>query len=63
MTTQRTAGHVGFSCDACPMTHEDDEAGEFGEAWAAARATGWRAHKTPRGEWEHYCPDCARSRS
>lgn len=61
MTVQKTGNHVGFSCDSCPETFEDDEAGEFGEAWAAAKAQGWRAAKEG-GDWNHYCPDCNRRR-
>ncbi len=61
MTVQRTNNHTGFSCDSCSASFEDDEAGEFHEAWAAARRAGWRAHKDLRGEWEHSCPDCVRS--
>jgi hypothetical protein len=61
MTVQRTNGHVGFSCDGCPMSFEEDEAGSFHEAWAAARRAGWRSEQI-KGEWSHYCPSCARGR-
>jgi hypothetical protein len=60
MTVQRTGAHVGFSCDDCPMTFEDDDhSSVFDEVWKSARAAGWRSYKTRDG-WEHYCPDCVR---
>ena len=38
-----------------PETFEDDEAGEFGEAWTQAKSQGWLTAKEG-GEWVHRCP-------
>ena len=50
-----------FECDAdgCAAQHEGE--GEFTEVWADAKSEGWRCRKVG-GEWEHYCPKCARFR-
>ena len=61
MTIQNAGrGRVeGFACDECSESLELDDPADFNDAWAQARADGWRAEKTDEG-WRHLCPGCAR---
>jgi GH25 family lysozyme M1 (1,4-beta-N-acetylmuramidase) len=59
VTVQRIGGSVAFSCDGCSETTDETDS-QFGEAWDEARAAGWVSARDEDGEYEHYCPECAR---
>ena len=46
-----------FSCDSCAENIEV-EADGFGDAWAEAKAQGWRAYIGPDKKFAHSCPSC-----
>jgi len=58
MTAHNVKGEFAFSCDQCSESITPNGQTSFGEAWAEARAAGWRAEKLQWGEWEHFCPVC-----
>lgn len=55
---EREGPTVYLLCDDCSAMTDN---AEFDEVIAEARAAGWYLRQA-RGEWEHYCPDCAASK-
>lgn len=57
MSSERNGQLITFVCDNC-----DEEfqiaGGDFKEAWAAAKADGWRCFQDDDEQWVHRCPDC-----
>ena len=46
-----------LECDKCG-TEDEFDGDTFQEAWADAKADGWRAYKDDSDEWCHSCPNC-----
>ena len=64
MTSTKTSNGFEFSCDSCgevwspPRMGRGSASRDFLESWEDAKKDGWRAKKSPKGEWLHYCEDC-----
>lgn len=57
MTVENVRGHITMSCDGCPGSYLEDDAGDFQAVVAEARDQGWTIQK--RGsDWFHFCPGC-----
>jgi len=54
----RYEGLLTVECDKCSAAGEEYDGGTFQEAWADAKADGWRAWKDDADEWCHSCPNC-----
>lgn len=59
MSIERAYGKIAFSCDECGDESPSFPSEDFDILRDRARKLGWRTVKE-KGEWHHYCPDCAR---
>lgn len=54
MTIFFTNNTMHIKCNECG--HSDIYYGRLAEAWADAKAAGWRVWENKPGEWWHACP-------
>lgn len=62
MSIQHRDNCMHLECDECDRK-EEIYFGTWAEAWADAKADGWRAWRDKTNTWCHSCPECVRAKA
>ena len=58
---RRVNGYWVLFCDGCSNYREFERSLMFRDVILEAKKEGWRIHRSPEGDWEHFCPCCTES--
>ena len=58
--SDKTFGTFTMYCDTCDHDETFETDGDWQAMIAEAKAKGWKMRRDSRGEWHHYCPECAK---